>query len=72
MDGYPIYGLWGFDDNMDVVEMRSSYQLKEGETGYNGIDDYEFVQGWATSTSATATSDRLPSSPMVSTTTIPP
>ena len=45
MDGYPIYGLWGYDDNMDVVEMRSSYQLKEGETGYNGIDDYEFVQG---------------------------
>ena len=45
MDGYPIYGLWGYDDNMNVVEMRSSYQLKEGETGYNGIDDYEFVQG---------------------------
>ena len=45
MDGYPIYGLWGYDINMNVVEMRSSYQLKEGETGYNGIDDYEFVQG---------------------------
>ncbi|MDB9834746.1 YHYH protein [Candidatus Poseidoniaceae archaeon] len=45
MDGYPIYGLWGYDDQMDIVEMKSSYKLKEGETGYNGIDDYVYVQG---------------------------
>ena len=45
MDGYPIYGLWGYDDQMNIVEMRSSYELKEGETGYNGIDDYVYVQG---------------------------
>ena len=45
MDGYPIYGLWGYDDQMNVVEMRSSYKLKEGETGYNGIDDYVYLQG---------------------------
>lgn len=45
MDGYPIYGLWGFDDQMNVVEMKSSYKLKEGETGYNGIDDYVYIQG---------------------------
>ncbi|MGB1421609.1 MAG: YHYH protein [Poseidonia sp.] len=45
MDGYPIYGLWGYDDQMNIVEMKSSYKLKEGETGYNGIDDYEFVGG---------------------------
>ncbi len=45
MDGYPVYGLWGFDENMTVVEMRSSYRLKAGETGYNGIDDYEYVAG---------------------------
>ncbi len=45
-DGYPIYGVWGWDDNGDVVEMRSSYRLKAGETGYNGIDDYEFVVGF--------------------------
>ena len=45
MDGYPIYGLWGYDDQMNVVEMKSSYKLKEGETGYNGIDDYVYVQG---------------------------
>ena len=45
MDGYPIYGLWGYDGQMNVVEMKSSYKLKEGETGYNGIDDYIYVQG---------------------------
>ena len=45
MDGYPIYGLWGYDDQMNVVEMKSSYKLKEGETGYNGIDDYVYDQG---------------------------
>ncbi|MEL0336710.1 MAG: YHYH protein, partial [Euryarchaeota archaeon] len=45
MDGYPIYGLLGYDDQMNVVEMKSSYKLKEGETGYNGIDDYVYDQG---------------------------
>ncbi|MGB0602224.1 MAG: YHYH protein [Candidatus Poseidoniaceae archaeon] len=44
-DGYPIYGFWGYDDQMNVVEMKSSYQLKAGETGYNGIDSYEYVEG---------------------------
>jgi hypothetical protein len=29
---------------MNIVEMKSSYRLKEGETGYNGIDDYEYDQ----------------------------
>ena len=45
MDGYPIYGLWGYDDQMNIEEMMSYYKLKEGETGYNGIDDYVYVQG---------------------------
>jgi hypothetical protein len=44
-DGYPIYGFWGYDDNMNVVEMKSSYQLKNGQTGYNGIDDYQYTEG---------------------------
>ena len=44
-DGFPIYGFWGYDDQMNVVEMKSSYKLKDGETGYNGIDDYVYVQG---------------------------
>ena len=45
MDGYPIYGLWGYDDQMNIVEMKSSYKLKDGETGYNGIEDYIYLQG---------------------------
>ncbi|MFL2961504.1 MAG: YHYH protein [Candidatus Poseidoniaceae archaeon] len=44
-DGYPIYGFWGYDDTMNVVEMKSSYELKDGETGYNGIDDYKYTEG---------------------------
>lgn len=44
-DGYPIYGFWGYDADMSVVEMTSSYRLKAGETGYNGIDDYEYIEG---------------------------
>ena len=44
-DGYPIYGFWGYDADMNVVEMKSSYELKDGETGYNGIDDYKYTEG---------------------------
>ena len=44
-DGYPIYGFVGWDENGTVKEMKSSYRLKDGEDGYNGIDDYEYVQG---------------------------
>ena len=25
--------------------MKSSYELKDGETGYNGIDDYKYTEG---------------------------
>jgi hypothetical protein len=44
-DGYPIYGFVGWNEAGEVSEMTSSYRLKEGETGYNGIDDYEYVAG---------------------------
>jgi hypothetical protein len=44
-DGYPIYGFWGYDDDMNIVEMKGSYELKDGETGYNGIDDYKYTEG---------------------------
>ncbi len=30
---------------MNIVEMKSSYELKSGQTGYNGIDDYEYTEG---------------------------
>ena len=43
LDGYSIYGFVGWDENEEVSEMTSSYRLKDGETGYNGIDDYEYV-----------------------------
>ena len=42
-DGFPIYGLFGWDSDGNVKEMRSSYKLKEGSTGYNGIEDYIYV-----------------------------
>ncbi len=44
-DGYPIYGFVGWDENQSSTEMTSSYRLKENKTGYNGIDDYEYVAG---------------------------
>ena len=44
-DGYPIYGFVGWGENGEVTEMTSSYRLKEGETGYNGIEDYEYIAG---------------------------
>ena len=40
-DGYPIYGAYGTVDG-EVTLMRSNYVLKDGETGYNGIDDYSY------------------------------
>lgn len=45
-DGYPIYGLYGYDGYGKVSEMMSSYRLKaNGGNGYNGIDDWEYVAG---------------------------
>jgi len=44
-DGYPIYGFIGWDEDGDVKEMTSSYKLKDGANGYNGIEDYEYVTG---------------------------
>ena len=45
LDGYPIYGAYGVDSFGVLTEMKSSYRLKVGQTGYNGIDDYEYVAG---------------------------
>ena len=45
-DGYPIYGIYGWAEKGQVQEMTSSYQLKaNGGNGYNGIDDWEYVEG---------------------------
>ena len=44
-DGYPIYGVYGWDEDGATREMTSSYRLKDGADGYNGIDDWEYVEG---------------------------
>jgi hypothetical protein len=42
-DGYAIYGSYGWEKNFEVKEMKSSYQLIDGATGYGGISDYVYV-----------------------------
>lgn len=60
-DGFPIYYKYAFkdanDSSSDIVQMKSSYQLKSGDRPDNGIDapcgpydgiyssDYEYVAG---------------------------
>ena len=48
-DGYPIYGMYTWDDNGVVKGMKSSYQVERtndgGDQGYNGIDDWNYVAG---------------------------
>ncbi len=43
-DGYPIYGAYAEIDG-EIVELRSSYKLKAGADGYNGVADYEYIAG---------------------------
>ncbi len=42
-DGYPIYGMYGWNATGNVTMVTSSYQLEIGRDGYNGIDDWEYV-----------------------------
>lgn len=44
-DGFPIYGPFGWDENKNIIEMTTSYKLKVGEDGYNGIDSWEYSEG---------------------------
>jgi hypothetical protein len=48
-DGYPIYGMYTWDDSGAVKAMKSSYEIERssenGDQGYNGIDDWNFVEG---------------------------
>jgi len=48
-DGYPIYGMYGYDENGNVRAMTSSYAIERtqegGDQGYNGIDDWNYVDG---------------------------
>ena len=44
-DGFPIYGPYGWDSYKNVIEITSSYRLKKDANGYNGIDDWEYIEG---------------------------
>ena len=48
-DGYPIYGMYGWDENGQVIPLKSSYEVERtsegGDQGYNGIDDWNYVNG---------------------------
>ena len=48
-DGYPIYGMYTYDENGVVKGMKSSYEVDltsdGGDQGYNGIDDWNYVAG---------------------------
>mgnify|MGYP001395798211 FL=1 len=49
-DGYPIYGMYGYnDDQTSLKAITSSYAIERtqegGDQGYNGIDDWNYVDG---------------------------
>jgi hypothetical protein len=47
-DGYPIYGMYGWTEDGSVKAMKSSYEVElsseNGDQGYNGIDDWNYVE----------------------------
>jgi hypothetical protein len=49
-DGFPIYGMYGYDDDGQTIRtISSSYAIERtqdgGDQGYNGIDDWNYVDG---------------------------
>ena len=49
-DGYPIYGMYGYDDDgQSIRAITSSYAVERtqegGDQGYNGIDDWNYQAG---------------------------
>jgi hypothetical protein len=47
-DGYPIYGMYTWDDSGVVKGMKSSYSVSQSNAngpGYNGIDDWTYTDG---------------------------
>ncbi|HJL97878.1 MAG TPA: YHYH protein [Candidatus Poseidoniaceae archaeon] len=48
-DGYPIYGMYGNDGSGGIKAITSSYEVERtqenGDQGYNGIDDWNYVAG---------------------------
>lgn len=45
-DGFPIYSTYEQNQSGDDIEVTSSYRLKSGESGYGGIDDYDYVENF--------------------------
>ena len=49
-DGYPIYGMYGYEgDGQTIRAITSSYAIERtqdgGDQGYNGIDDWNYFNG---------------------------
>ena len=49
-DGYPIYGMYGYnEDQTSLKAITSSYGIERtqegGDQGYNGIDDWNYIDG---------------------------
>ena len=48
-DGYPIYGMYGYGEDGNIRAITSSYAIERtqegGDQGYNGIDDWNYVDG---------------------------
>ena len=48
-DGYPIYGMYGYDDDgQNIRAITSSYTVSASDShgpGYNGIDDWSYGEG---------------------------
>ncbi|MEE2747102.1 MAG: YHYH protein [Candidatus Thermoplasmatota archaeon] len=48
-DGYPIYGMYGYGEDGNIRALTSSYAIERteegGDQGYNGIDDWNYMEG---------------------------
>lgn len=53
-DGFPIYGIYGRDNNNQLIKLQPSWQLKQGKRPSNSpkgiydgtfVEDYEFISG---------------------------
>tara|TARA_B110000444_G_scaffold60463_1_gene56430 strand:+ start:77031 stop:79952 length:2922 start_codon:yes stop_codon:yes gene_type:complete len=49
-DGYPIYGMYGYNEDQSTLKaITSSYGIERtqegGDQGYNGIDDWNYIDG---------------------------
>ena len=62
-DGFPIYGPYGWDSYKNIIEITSSYRLKKDANGYNGIDDWEYIEGLGDTDQCNGLSSSTPEMP---------